>query len=145
MLMHYGSDKTMSQPGKSVLACFYNADFESWDALYKNKEKYAAAKAGLERDALSQMEKRYPGVKGNIEVLDTATPKTYERYLNAWRGSWMGWMTAGDDAPKYHPGVLPGLQNFIIVCVIQQTLNNATPRISLPEAGGTGNHRFRPA
>ena len=113
MIMHYGSDKTMPQPGKTVLASFYDADFDSWDELHKDKKKYAAKKKELERDAIAQMEKRFPQVKGNIEVLDTATPKTYERYLNAWRGSWMSWMTAGDDAPQYFPGVLHGLDNFI--------------------------------
>jgi hypothetical protein len=29
---------------------------------------------------ISRLEKRFPGIKGQIEVMDVSTPVTYERY-----------------------------------------------------------------
>ena len=59
------------------------------------------------------------------------TPMTYVRFCNAWRGSWMSW---GDskDVPRYYPGILPGLDNFILAGM--WTL----PPGGLPGAGGSG-------
>ncbi|UOO37469.1 hypothetical protein IZU99_09485 [Oscillospiraceae bacterium CM] len=47
-------------------------------------------------------------------MTDVVTPMTYARYCNAWRGSWMTWVKNDRDVPRYYPGVLPGLENFIM-------------------------------
>jgi phytoene desaturase len=78
------------------------------------------------------MTRRYPQAEGKIEVIDVVTPKTYERFCNAWRGTWMTW--AGKDAPQYFPGVLPGLKHFIIAGM--WTL----PPGGLPGAGAAGRY-----
>lgn len=43
---------------------------------------------------ISAMENRFPDMKDKLEVLDVATPQTYQRYCNAYKGAFMGfWPT----------------------------------------------------
>ena len=113
-LIGYGFDENMAPKGKSVFSCFYRADYEYWKALYADGEKYRAEKEKLAKDAAAVLVKRFPETAGKIEVTDVVTPMTYERYCNAWRGSWMSWMGGGREVPQYHSGVFPGLDNFIM-------------------------------
>ena len=112
-LMHYGFDSTMAPAGKTVMACFYDADFDYWKELYRDRGKYNAEKERLKEDAIAALVRRHPEAEGKIETTDVVTPMTYVRYCNAWRGSWMSW-GGGKDVPRYHPGLLEGLDNFIM-------------------------------
>lgn len=114
MITHYGFDSTMAPEGKTVLGCYYLADYDYWKALYEDKDRYQAEKKKLEEDAIAEILKCYPEIEGKIEVTDVVTPMTYVRYCNAWRGSWMTWVNKVKEVPQYYPGVLPGLENFII-------------------------------
>ncbi len=114
LLLHYGFDKTMAPEGKTVMAVYYMADYDYWKELHKDEAAYKAAKKRLEEDAISAIVKRYPQAEGKIETTDVVTPMTYERYCNAHRGTWMTWTKYGKDIPRYFPGVLPGLSNFIM-------------------------------
>ncbi|GEM_PF-3534613 len=38
---------------------------------------------------LQAPEKRFPEMQGNVELLDVAAPKTFERYCNAYHGAFM--------------------------------------------------------
>ena len=113
-LMGYGFDGTMAPKGKSVMACFYEADYDYWHALKGDKEAYAAAKQTLADDAAAVLVKRFPEAEGKIEKTDVVTPETYARYCNAWRGSWMTWGNGSKDIPRYFPGMLDGLDGFIM-------------------------------
>lgn len=113
-ILHYGYDKHTAPEGKTVLACYYLADYDYWKALHADREKYKAAKKELAEDAIAAVTARYPEAAGKIETTDVVTPVTYERYCNAWRGTWMTWTKQQDGVPRYYPGVLPGLDNFII-------------------------------
>jgi phytoene desaturase len=132
MITHYGFDGTMAPKGKTVLGCYYRADYDYWKELASNPEQYQAEKKKLEEDAVAEAMKVYPEIAGKIEVTDVVTPVTYERFCGAWRGSWMTWVRGGKDIPQYFPGVLPGLENFIIAGM--WTL----PPGGLPGAAGAG-------
>ncbi len=62
------------------------------------------------------LDARVPGFRQAIEVVDVATPVTYERYTSNWQGSIEGWiprpgsvrMDEGDQLPH----TLPGLEGF---------------------------------
>ncbi|MPN15886.1 hypothetical protein SDC9_163222 [bioreactor metagenome] len=113
-LVAYGFDKKLEPAGKSVFACYYGADYDFWNALYADREKYEAEKTKLAEDAAAVLVRRFPEAEGKIEAVDVVTPMTYKRYCNAWRGAWMSWVRDGKDVPQYHPGVFPGLENFIM-------------------------------
>jgi len=113
-LLNYGYDRSMAPAGKSVFVSFYGADYDFWNSIYPDKEKYAAEKKRLEEDAVAALVRRYPEAEGKVEVTDVVTPMTYERYCNAWRGAWMTWTCGEKEVPRYFNGVLPGLENFIM-------------------------------
>ena len=114
-LHSYAFDKHMAPKGKTVVSCYYDADYDYWKALSLDREKYLAEKEKLKDDAVAAVTERFPEAEGKIEVADVVTPVTYERYCNAWRGAWMTWVTSGDKTvPRYVSGVLPGLENFIM-------------------------------
>lgn len=131
-MLNLSYDKTMAPVGKTVMACYYEADYDYWNDLFKDKEKYTAEKKKLEEDAIAVLINRYPEAEGKIECTDVVTPMTYVRYCGAWRGSWMTWSKGGKDVPRYYPGLLPGLENFIMAGM--WTL----PPGGLPGAGASG-------
>jgi phytoene dehydrogenase-like protein len=114
MIVDYGFDGSMAPAGKSVFSCYYRADYDAWKAVSGDREAYLAEKKKLEAEAVTEVTRCYPGVAGKIEVTDVVTPLTYERYCNAWRGSWMTWVKLDRDVPRSFPGVLPGLENFLM-------------------------------
>ena len=76
------------------------------------KKRYKAEKQSLADAVIDQLEKRFPGIKGEIEVVDVATPVTYERYTGNWQGSYMGWANTTETMGKSMSRTLPGLRNF---------------------------------
>lgn len=113
-LLNYHFEPAAAPAGKTVLACYYEADYDYWHGLHRDKEQYAAEKKRLAEDAVSLCIERYPEAEGKIEVTDVVTPMTYEKYCNAWRGAWMSWGKPDKDIPRYYPGVPDGLSNFIM-------------------------------
>jgi len=113
-LLSYGYDETIAPEGKSVIAAFYNGNFDYWHALKSDKELYKAAKQEFIDDATTALVKYYPEAEGRIEKIDVVTPETYVRYCNAWRGSWMSWGSGSKDIPRYFPGLLDNLDGFIM-------------------------------
>lgn len=111
-LQSYSHEAGFAPEGKSVISCFYKADYDYWRGL--SKEAYAAEKKKLAEDAISMLAEKYPETAGKVEVTDVVTPVTYEKYCDAWRGTWMTWAGIDKDVPRYYPGVLPGLENFIM-------------------------------
>ncbi|MCA9993330.1 MAG: hypothetical protein KDE29_20230, partial [Anaerolineales bacterium] len=57
----------------------------------------------------------YPGIRGQIEVKDVATPLSYERFTGNWQGSSCGWLLTKETMGLMIQGLdktLPGLANF---------------------------------
>ena len=113
-LLGYNFDGTMAPKGKSVMAAYYAGNYDYWHALKGDKAAYKAAKKALADDAIAALVKRYPEAAGKIETIDVVTPETYVRYCNAWRGAWMSWGSGSKDIPQYFPGLLDGLDGFIM-------------------------------
>jgi phytoene dehydrogenase-like protein len=131
-LLNYGFDKTMAPEGKTVVACFYPGNYDFWKSAHGDKERYKAEKKRLEEDAIATLIRRFPEAEGHIEEADVVTPMTYERYCNAWRGSWMTWGVYSKDIPRYFPGMLEGLDHFLMAGMWTM------PPGGLPGAAGAG-------
>ncbi|MFC1718575.1 phytoene desaturase family protein [Candidatus Poribacteria bacterium] len=112
-LRHYCYDPTMGPLGKSVIiVIFPNGNYAYWKKLYEERERYRAVKQELADAVIDQLEKRFPGIKEQVEVIDVATPVTYERYTGNWQGSYMGWANTTENAGKMMDRTLPGLGSF---------------------------------
>lgn len=82
----YSFDPTLAPPGKT-------------------KERVA-------EQVVAALEGRFPGLSAQVEMVDVATPVTYERYTGNWRGSFEGWLLTPQNAQVLVPRTLPGLRNF---------------------------------
>lgn len=86
---NYATYRDITCEGKTSLTCLLLGD--SYDYWKKAKEDgtYKEKKEDLKDRLLKIIEENIPEVSGNIEITDVATPLTYERYTNAYQGSWM--------------------------------------------------------
>ena len=56
----------------------------------------------------------FPELAGRIEILDSWTPLTYNRYCNAFHGSYMGFVTTVGSKQMRFKGVVKGVSNLFI-------------------------------
>lgn len=113
-LRHYCYDPSMAPRGKSVITVLMDADYDWWQEKYREKNAYTVEKERVAQEVRNAIEEKYPATKGKIERLNVATPMTYVRYCNAWRGAWMSWMTTPSGTVKYLPGTVEGLERFYL-------------------------------
>jgi len=78
---------------------------DTYDFWKKAKEegRYEEEKQNLAKQVSRALCKKFPQAEGKIEVIDIATPLTYERYTGAYHGSWMS-ITGAGDKMKSHSG-----------------------------------------
>ena len=76
---------------------------DTYDFWKKAKEegRYEEEKNKIADQISRVICKKFPQAEGKIEVIDIATPLTYERYTSAYHGSWMSVMGAGDKMKSY--------------------------------------------
>jgi len=112
---NYCYDKSMAPEGCSVLTAFFHTDeFDWWKELYNDKEAYNAEKERIANEVKAIIEARFTAARGKVEQLDVATPMTYVRYCNAWRGSWMAWVMSPTLKARAMPMRLKGLAGFVM-------------------------------
>ncbi|MHB1418967.1 MAG: phytoene desaturase family protein [Bacillota bacterium] len=109
---HFGYDKTMCPPGKSVTRGTLYTNYEFWEKIYNDSASYKAEKDRIALEYIRAIEKRYPEVKGKIEMVDVSTPMTYVRYTGTWKGVYMSWLTTPKNPMVNAPSKLPGLGSF---------------------------------
>ncbi len=119
VLKHYCFDPAMADPGKSVLSIWCEADYDHWLRLRADDKRYAAEKARVGQAVVAALDRRFPGLASAVEVIDVATPTTFEHYTANWRGSIHGWALG---AQKMNfmmrmgmSKVLPGLSGFYMI------------------------------
>ncbi len=73
----------------------------------------------MAEQVIAALEARYPSLRQDVEVVDVATPVTYERYTANWRGAFAGWaLTTRKMSMMMGKGMsktLPGLDGFYMI------------------------------
>lgn len=111
----YNYDPTLTSEGKTVVSLsFYTDKGDYWIDLRKNNmDLYNKCKQEFSDLVIDLLENKITNIKKHIEVVDVATPATYQRYTNNWKGSIQGWLPGKEilaSSPvKYQ---LPGLKQF---------------------------------
>ena len=77
-----------------------------------SKNQYKEEKQRVAEKVIDLLEQRFPGISSDVEMIDVATPLTFEQYTSNWKGSIIGWDVTTETAFKLIPKALPGLQNF---------------------------------
>ena len=112
----YNFDPTLAPEGKTPIIVALPADYHYWNALREEGErKYSDAKKNLANKVIKILEDKIGNISDKIEVLDVATPVTYFRYTNNWKGSFEGWLPTPKVFGKRIKKTLPGLENFYMV------------------------------
>ena len=111
----YNYDPTLAPEGKTcVSVSFYTRNGDFWIDLHKNDlENYEKAKIAFAKEVINILDEKFGGIKEFVEVVDVATPATFHRYTNNWKGSVQGWLP-GKNIMASSPVEfeLPGLKNF---------------------------------
>jgi phytoene dehydrogenase-like protein len=109
----------MAPPNKSSVTLMFMSDHAYWKNLAGEPERYEAEKKDIAIKAIDQLEVRFPGITDQVEVVDVATPLTYERYTGNWQGSMEGWLPTAESlrmmTGKGMDKTLPGLERFHMV------------------------------
>jgi phytoene dehydrogenase-like protein len=110
-------DPTFAPAGKtSVTSILPTRNFEYWDDLRHNDPAaYHAQKRRIADAVIGVLDKRVPGIRGAIEVVDVSTPATVFRYTGNWKGTMEGWLVEPGASFKPLPNTLPGLKQFMMV------------------------------
>ena len=133
----YNFDPTLSPVGKNVAVVAFEGDYDHWKNLSQNPEAYRAEKEKIAADVIGGLEERFPGITGQIEMRDVATPITWERYTGNWRGAYEGWMFDSRNLLSGMKKTLPGLGNFYMA---GQWVN---PGGGMPTAAMSGHHTIQ--
>jgi phytoene dehydrogenase-like protein len=115
LLKHYCYDPSLAPEGKSVVISLIEVPFDFWQQLKDNPEAYQAEKQRLADLVIGALAVRYPGTRGRVEVIDVATPLTFVRYTNAYKGAYMSWLLTPQVKSLKIPRTLKGLSNLVMI------------------------------
>ena len=111
----YGYDPIFVKDNRQVIqTCISQTDedFEYWKSL--SEDEYKNEKERLVSQVREELEKNFPELKDNLEVLDCWTPLTYERYCNAYHGGYMSFVTTPKVKQLKIKGKVKGIDNLYL-------------------------------
>jgi len=108
---NYAADPVYSPKGKSAVTIQLPGNtYEFWKKA-KEENRYAEEKQKVADAVIAEISAQIPEANGKVEIIDVATPLTYERYCANWKGSWMTEMKSGMRMKNY-PAVIKGLSGI---------------------------------
>jgi hypothetical protein len=113
---NYAFDPDMAPRGKSVLLSMFLSEWSHWEKLKGDPAAYKAEKERTAEECIGALETRYPGIRTKVEMVDVATPLTYERYTGNWKGTHMTWQPNPEFERRHRfiPKTVPGLEGFYL-------------------------------
>jgi phytoene dehydrogenase-like protein len=112
---HFSYDPTLAPSGKSVVTSVLGTDYDYWKTLADYPARYEAEKKAVSDWVLGELDQRFPGIAQSVEMVDVATPLTFERYTGNWRGSFEGWLLTPETMRLRMKRTLPGLAGFFMI------------------------------
>jgi phytoene dehydrogenase-like protein len=113
----FNHDPSLAPEGKTSMVVMLNSNHAYWKELASDRASYEEKKGQIARTIVSLLEQRFPGIGEQVEMVDVATPLTFERYTGNWQGSFEGWLITPQNAGtimKPMSQTLPGLKNFYL-------------------------------
>jgi phytoene dehydrogenase-like protein len=111
----HNHDASFAPAGKTVLTSAIFTNHEHWKSLEDDRSAYEAEKECVAQAYLKALEQVWPGISKDVEMVNVATPLTFERITGNWQGSITGWKLTPEQAMTTIPRTLPGLDNFWMV------------------------------
>ena len=116
-MTHYAYEPDFAPEGHTVITFAINQfqpELDEWEVLAKDQEAYDREKMRIGESVINAMETRFPYMAGKLTLLDVATPQTYQRYCNAYRGAFMGFWPTIPGKSMTHTGRIKGLKNLVL-------------------------------
>lgn len=88
----FSFDPTAAPEGKSAVRVSLNGRYDFWSALRQEPAAYEAEKERIAQEVIIALDERFSGLAQKVEMVDVATPATFERYTGNWQGSSQGWV-----------------------------------------------------
>jgi len=110
-----GSASGLCPPGATLLNVAIDSSFERWKKLSADPAAYEAEKREVGEQVVSAVLQRFPDVEGAVDMLDVATPTTWHRITNNWRGSISGWMLTPKSLDVSVAKEIPGISGFHMI------------------------------
>lgn len=82
----YGFDPTMAPPGKGVIKVELVSGYAYWKALAADHQRYEDEKQHVAEQVIALVERRFPGITHQIEMIDVPTLLTWESYMGGTHG-----------------------------------------------------------
>ena len=113
--LHYRTfhhDPGLAPEGHALVQAMVESEWDYWNNLSKDRPAYEAAKQNLARQIAEKLAPQLPGLDGNIEMTDVATPYTTWRYTLNEHGYYEAFIATPELIRNPPPKTLPGLSNF---------------------------------
>jgi phytoene dehydrogenase-like protein len=115
-VLHHSFDPGMAPAGKSAVEVWFATRYDYWESLARDRVRYDEEKKRIAELTIAELDRRWPGLASQVEVVDVPTPATYVRYTGNWQGSPDGWCITIDNVTKRTMlRSLPGLAGFHMV------------------------------
>ncbi|MCR5095009.1 MAG: NAD(P)/FAD-dependent oxidoreductase [Lachnospiraceae bacterium] len=111
----YAYDTSFAPEGRAVLQANVvqtDEDYLFWESL--DEEEYWKTKEKLAAELIRRIVRQFPELDGKLKLLDCWTPLTYNRYCNAYHGSYMGFVTTVGTKQMRFKGVVKGVDNLFV-------------------------------
>ena len=118
IIRHYGYDPKFSSNGKSLIEVVLpDFEFDYWNELKQSSaEQYKSEKERVLAAITAEIQRVYPEITDKISMTNVATPATFNRYCNAYRGSYMAFIAIPRPKPSIipdnHKGTIDGIRNM---------------------------------
>ncbi len=132
---NYADQPNFAPEGKGIIQILmvqHDDEYQYWEDLYNDPEAYKAEKLRIASEIQQRLEKHYPQYQGKLSLVEICTPKSFNRYLGSYKGSYMGFIQTPYAPKLVHHGNVDGIDNL---CLAGQWLQ--TPG-GLPNALVTG-------
>jgi phytoene dehydrogenase-like protein len=84
-----------------------NADYDDWAGL--DQVAYQAAKEAMIARCFADLDRYLPGIRAKVDTVESATPRTFQRYTLHTKGTSFGTKFEGLDISRSLPKEIAGL------------------------------------
>lgn len=107
-------DKTLAPSGcTSIVVHFRTWHYSQWVDLRKTDiKRYKKLKNDIAESVIDTLESRFGNVRNNVEQVDVATPATFIRYTNIFKGSYQAWAPVPGLIGKTFPKKVKKVKNM---------------------------------
>lgn len=113
-IRNHSFDKTLNKQNSTITVLINTID-EVYDYLKSlSKQDYIKEKNNLGMHVRNEILNYLNLDSKDIVLIDVATPLTYNRYTNAYRGSYMSFITTNKTKGLMRKGLVKGLNNFVM-------------------------------